>query len=281
MGASFLVPAVLLFTFFSWWPIIWSVFISFHYYSVNPNEPMRWVGLENYRELLQDPNFAIAWRNVLLFVVLALIIGYFIPIILAILINEVRHTRGFLRLGFYLPTILPVVVVSLIWKFIYDPGQSGLFNTILRPFGVGPVQWLFTDNMAIFSIVIMATWKGAGGTMIIYLAALQGVPSQLYEAAEIDGAGIWHRLWHITLPQLLPIMSIIFILQIIGTFKIFAEPWIMTGGKTVTIMSYFYQNAFNCLDMGRATAMGMTLFITLVMLSLVYFYVQRKVLARF
>jgi multiple sugar transport system permease protein len=116
--------------------------------------------------------------------------------------------------------------------------------------------------------------------MIIYLAALQGVPSQLYEAAEIDGAGIWQRLWHITLPQILPIMSIILILQVIGTFKVFAEPFIMTKGKTMTIMSFIYEKAFHSINMGVATAMSMTLFVALVILSLVYFHVQKRVLSR-
>jgi len=266
---------------FSWWPICWSVAISFQDYSINPNQPSSWVGLENYRYLFDDPNFYVAWRNVLMFVGLALVIGYFIPVMLAILINELRHVQGLFRLGYYLPAILPVVVISLIWKYLYNPGPGGLFNTLLLPVGIGPVEWFFTDPMAIFSIVIMTTWRGAGSTMIIYLAALQGIPAQLYEAAEIDGASIWRRLWHITLPQLLPIMSIILILQVIATFKVFAEPFIMTKNKTMVIMSYIYEKAFHSLNMGVATAMSMTLFIVLVILSMFYFYMQRKVLSKF
>ena len=280
-GPSFLLPAVLLFCLFSWWPICWSVVISFQHYSINPNIPTTWAGLENYQFLFDDPNFYTAWKNVLLFVFLALVIGYFIPVMLAILINEIRHAQGLLRLGYYLPAILPVVVISLIWKYLYNPGPGGLFNTILRPFGIGPVEWFFTDNMAIFAIVIMTTWRGAGSTMIIYLAALQGIPSQLYEAAEIDGASIWNRLWHITIPQLLPIMSIILILQILNTFKVFTEPFIMTRGKTTTIMTFIYEKAFHSFNMGVATAMSMTLFIVLLTLSLVYFYLQKKVLSKF
>ena len=278
-GPSFLVPAIILFALFSWWPISWSMVISFMDYNVN--QPSGWVGLENYRFLLDDPSFPIAWRNVIMFVGLALIIGFFIPVILAITINEMRHLKGFLRLGYYLPAILPVVVISLIWKYLYNPGPGGLFNTILQPFGIGPVHWLFTDPMAIFSMVIMTTWRGAGSTMIIYLAALQGIPSQLYEAAEIDGASIWKRIQHITLPQILPIMSIILILQMLNTFKVFAEPWIMTKGKTVTIMSFIYEKAFHSMNMGVATAMSMTLFAALILLSLIYFYIQKKVLSKF
>ena len=280
-GASFLAPAVLFFALFSWWPIIWNVIISFQDFSINPNKKTVWIGLQNYRDLFADPNFSAAWRNVLLFVFLALLIGYFVPIMLAILINEMRHAKGLLRLGYYLPAILPVVVISLIWKFLYHPGPGGLFNTILRQFDLGPVGWFYTDYMAIFSIVIMATWRGAGATMIIYLAALQGISPDLYEAAEIDGASIHHRLWHITLPQLLPIMSILLILQVIGTFKIFAEPFIMTKGKTMTIMSFIYEKAFHSMNMGIATAMSMILFVTLVALSLFYFFMQKKVLSKF
>ena len=280
-GVSFLTPAVICFAIFSWLPILWSVIISFQHFSINPNEKSTWAGFQNYKDLFEDPTFMTAWGNVILFVVLALIIGYFVPVILAILINEIRHARGFLRLGYYLPAILPVVVISLIWKFLYYPGEGGMFNTLLRPFGIGPVKWFFTDRLAIFSIVIMATWRGAGATMIIYLAALQGIPSELYEAAEIDGASIGRRLWHITLPHMLPIMSIILILQVIGTFKVFAEPFIMTRGKTMTIMSFIYEKAFHSLNMGMATAMSMMLFVTLVLLSFAYFYLQRKFLSRF
>jgi len=280
-GPSFLIPAIFFFVLFSWIPILWSVVISFQNYSVNPNIPTTFVGLENYKYLFGDRFFYAAWRNVLLFVGLALLIGYIIPVILAILLNETRHARGPLRLGYYLPSILPVVVISLIWKYLYYPGKGGLFNMMLRPLGIGPVEWFYTDSMAIFAIVIMATWRGAGSTMIIYLAALQGIPSQLYEAAEIDGAGLWQRLWHITIPQLLPIMSIILILQVIATFKVFAEPFIMTKGKTMTIMIYIYEKAFHSINMGVATAMSMILFIVLVLLSLAYFYLQKKVLSKF
>ncbi|MCX7000366.1 MAG: sugar ABC transporter permease [Candidatus Sumerlaeota bacterium] len=280
-GISFLTPAVILFATFAWLPILWSVVISFQHFSINPNEKSTWAGFQNYKDLFEDPTFMTAWGNVLLFVGLALVIGYFIPVILAILINEIRHAKGVLRLGYYLPAILPVVVISLIWKFLYHPGEGGMFNTLLRPFGIGPVKWFFTDHMAIFSIVIMATWRGAGATMIIYLAALQGIPPELYEAAEIDGASIGRRLWHITLPHILPIMSILLILQVIGTFKVFAEPFIMTRGKTMTIMSFIYEKAFHSLNMGVATAMSMMLFVTLVLLSFAYFYLQRKVLSRF
>ncbi len=279
-GGVFLAPAVALFALFSWWPILWSVLISFQHFSYNPNEKPRWAGLENYRNLLADPNFFVAWKNVLLFVLLALVIGFFLPVALAVMVNELRHVRGLLRLGFYLPAILPVVVISVLWSYLYHPGEGGLFNTLLTPVIGRPVEWFYTDRMAIFAIVIMATWRGAGSTMIIYLAALGGISGDLYEAAEIDGAGLWRRLWHITLPQLLPIMSILLILQVIGTFKIFAEPWIMTKKKTMTIMSYVYEKAFLSMDAGVATAMSMTLFAVLVVLSLVYFRIQKKVLDR-
>ncbi|HPB31744.1 MAG TPA: sugar ABC transporter permease [Candidatus Sumerlaeota bacterium] len=279
-GGVFLAPAVALFALFSWWPILWSVLISFQHFSYNPNEKPRWAGLENYRNLLADPNFFVAWKNVLLFVLLALVIGFFLPVALAVMVNELRHVRGLLRLGFYLPAILPVVVISVLWSYLYHPGEGGLFNTLLTPVNGRPVEWFYTDRMAIFAIVIMATWRGAGSTMIIYLAALGGISGDLYEAAEIDGAGLWRRLWHITLPQLLPIMSILLILQVIGTFKIFAEPWIMTKKKTMTIMSYVYEKAFLSMDAGVATAMSMTLFAVLVVLSLVYFRIQKKVLDR-
>lgn len=280
-STTFLAPAVIFFALFSWWPIIWSFVISFQEYNISPNIPSKWVGFENYRDLFSDRNFYRAWRNVIMYVGMALVIGFFVPVVLAILINELRHIRGFLRLSYYLPAILPVVVISLIWKYLYHPGPGGFFNTLLHPVTEEPIRWFYTDPLAIFAMVIMTTWRGAGATMIIYLAAIGGIPSQLYEAAEIDGASIWRRLWHITIPELVPIMSIILILQMLGTFKIFAEPYIMTKGKTVTVMTYIYEKAFHSMDPGVATAMSMTLFAALVILSVVYFYVQKKVLAKF
>lgn len=281
LGLSFLAPAIVLFALFSWWPIIQSFVISFQDYGGNPDAKPRWEGLQNFHQVLEVDSdvAAAAWFNVLLFVVMGLLVGYILPVLLAVAINEMRHANSFFRIAYYLPAVLPLVVVTIMWKYIYAP-EEGLLDSLLRLIGLAPVGWLIHKGTAMLALVVMATWKGAGATMLIYLAALQGIPSELYEAAELDGASIRQRLRHVTLPQLLPVMMIMLILQIIGTFQIFAEPFIMTKGGpargTYTVLMYIYDKLFNEYSFGEAGAMGLMLFGALVCLTLVYYAVTRK-----
>lgn len=271
----------MLFAFFSWYPIIQSFVISFQDYSLDPNVPSRWVGFENFRQvLIVDADVTItAWLNVLLFVVLGLLVGFFIPIGLAIALNEMRHANSFFRVAYYLPSILPMVVAVILWKHIYTP-EEGLLDALFRSVGLPAVGWLINKSTAMLALVIMATWKGAGATMVIYLAALQSVPSDLYEAAELDGASLRQRVRHITLPHVMPIMLILLILQVIGTFQIFTEPYIMTKGGpargTYTVLMYVYDKLLREYNYGQASAMGLLLFLVLLALTVVYARVTRK-----
>lgn len=277
----FLLPALTLFSLFSWWPIVQSFRISFLAYSTDPGVEPVWVGLENFRQvLIVDGDIAFrAWTNVLLFVVLGILIGYLLPVALAIAINEMRHANSFFRIAYYVPAILPMVVVTILWKYIYTP-EEGLLDAVLRAIGLPAVGVLISQGTAMLGLVVMATWKGAGATMLIYLAALQSVPSELYEAAEIDGASIRQRIRYITLPHLLPLMMILLILQIIGTFQVFTEPYIMTRGGpargTYTVLMYIYDKLFREYNYGQATAMGLILFLVLVGLTVVYARVARR-----
>jgi multiple sugar transport system permease protein len=277
----FISPALLLFALFSWYPILQSFIISFQDYSLDPDIPSRWVGLENFRQvLIVDADVTLtAWINVLLFAGLGVLVGYFVPIVLAIAVNEMRHGNSFIRLAYYIPAVLPLVVASIMWKFIYAP-EEGLLDSLFRWVGLPTVGWLIHKGTAMLGLVIMATWKGAGATMIIYLAALQGVPPELYEAAELDGAGLRQKIRHITIPHLTPIMLILLILQIIGTFQIFTEPFIMTGGGpargTYTILFYIYDKLLREYNYGQASAMGLLLFCALLLLTIIYARFTRK-----
>ncbi|MFF9348930.1 carbohydrate ABC transporter permease [Streptomyces sp. NPDC014734] len=270
-------PMVLCFAYFSWWPIVQSVRLSFE--QTNLVGPATWVGLDNFRHVLEDPLLWTAVENTALFAVLALVIGFPLPLFLAVLIAELRRGGTLFRILAYLPVAIPPVVSVLLWKVFYDP-DGGLFNQLLAQVGLGPYPWLQSTDTAMLSIVLEATWAGFGSTVIIYLAALGSVPTELYEAAEIDGAGIWRRVWHITLPSLRGVVLIMLLLQIIGTLQVFTEPFVMTDGgpedSTVTILMLIYNYAFQNGDFGAATALSVMLALVLGALSAIYLRATRS-----
>ena len=274
---AFLLPALLTFAFFAWYPIIRGFLLSFQ--KVDLINPSAWVGWDNFRLVINDPLFARAVRNTLEFAGLALMIGYLVPFVLAVAINETRHLRGYFRLAFYVPVVLPPIVSIFLWQWIYDPG-NGLANTTLGWFGIAPQAWLQSATQALPCLVVLATWANAGSTMLIYLAALQGLPPTLYDAAEVDGAGVWRRFVDILLPQMRYIMLITLILQIIGTMQVFTEPFVLTDGgpnnATITIMLLLYRYAFQYSNFGAAGALGFILFVALVLLSALYLLVTRR-----
>ncbi|MFF9320841.1 carbohydrate ABC transporter permease [Streptomyces sp. NPDC014735] len=270
-------PMVLCFAYFSWWPIVQSVRLSFE--QTNLIGPATWVGLDNFRHVLEDPLLWTAVKNTALFAVLALVIGFPLPLFLAVLIAELRRGGTLFRILAYLPVAVPPVVSVLLWKVFYDP-DGGLFNQLLAHVGLGPYPWLQSTDTAMLSIVLESTWAGFGSTVIIYLAALGSVPTELYEAAEIDGAGIWRRVWHITLPSLRGVVLIMLLLQIIGTLQVFTEPFVMTDGgpedSTVTVLMLIYNYAFQNGDFGAATALSVLLALVLGALSAIYLRATRS-----
>jgi multiple sugar transport system permease protein len=277
----FLVPLLVIFGVFSWFPIVRAVVMSVQ--ETNLVTAPTFVGLANFQHVLADPLLGTAVRNTAYFALLALLIGYPVPLVAAVLMREVRRGRGLYSALAYLPVVVPPVVAVLLWKFFYKGGPQGVFNTILGWVGLGPFPWLQDASWAMPSLVLAATWAGAGGTIIIYLAALTSVPPELYDASEVDGAGLWRKIWHVTLPQLRGVLLITLILQIIGTAQVFLEPYLFTGGgpnnATVTVLLLIYRYAFqNSLggDYGAATALSLMLAAFLAVLSLVYFRLTRS-----
>jgi multiple sugar transport system permease protein len=274
----FLLPALLVFTFFVWYPIVLGFIVSFQ--QIDLINAASWVGWENFREVMGDPLFAVAWRNTLQYTLYTLLFGYLVPVVLALAVNELRKGVSYFRLAFYLPVMLPPVVSVFLWKWLYNP-DSGLLNALLGLVHIAPQPWLQSPNTAMISIVIVATWAGAGGAMLIYLAALQGVPAHLYDAAEVDGASVFRKLWHVTLPQIRGVMLLLFVLQIISSMQVFTEPFTMTGGgpvhATTTVLLLIYQYAFQDGSFGKASALGVLLFIALVIFSVLYFLVTRRI----
>lgn len=273
---AFLVPAVLLFATFSWYPILRGFALSLMRWS---GQGVTFVGLENFHFVLSDPLFARAWRNTAAFVALGILFGYLVPVAIALAMNELRHGQTFFRAAFYLPAVLPGVVVVMLWKWIYDPAV-GILNSFLRSLHLPTSMWFQSPQMVLPSLVLMSIWAYSGSTALIYLAALQDVPPQLYEAAEVDGAGPWHKLWHIALPHLRRVMLMVLILQVIGTTQVFTEPYVMTGGgpnnTSLTVMILIFRYAFEYYNLGAAAAAGLVLFAALVSLSLAYFWLTRR-----
>jgi multiple sugar transport system permease protein len=268
----FLLPLLFVFGAFSWYPIVRTVVMSLQH--TNLVAPAEWVGLDNFRTVLHDPLLPTAIKNTAYFAALALVFGYPIPLVAAVLMSELRKRRGLYSALAYLPVVIPPVVAVLLWKTFYDASSTGAFNTVLGWVHLGPYPWLQSQQWAMPSLVLESTWANAGGTVIIYLAALTSVNGELYEAASVDGASIWRKVWHITLPQLRGVLLVTMILQIIGTAQVFLEPYLFTSGgpanSTITILLLIYNYAFaNSLggDYGTATALSLMLAVFLALFS--------------
>jgi multiple sugar transport system permease protein len=270
-------PLLAVFGWFSWYPIGRAVVMSFQHTNL-VTDPV-WVGFENFRTVIDDANVWTSVRNTAYFTLLALLFGYPIPLVLAILMSEVRKAKGLYSLLAYLPVVVPPVVAVLLWRFFYDASPTGVFNTVLGWVHLGPYPWIQERTWAMPSLVLQATWANAGSTMIIYLAALSGMSSELYDAAEADGAGIFRKIWHVTLPQLRNVLLITLILQVIATFQVFTEPYLMTDGgperSTTTVLLQVFNYAFRRGDYGTATALSLLLALFLAALSAVYFRITR------
>jgi multiple sugar transport system permease protein len=277
----FLLPMLFVFGAFSWYPIVKTGIMSLQH--TNLVSPATWVGLDNFRSVLHDPLFPTAVKNTAYFALLALIFGYPVPLIAAVLMSEVRRARGLYSALAYLPVVIPPVVAVLLWKTFYNGDATGVFNTIVGWVGLGPYPWLQSQSTAMPSLVLESTWANAGGTVIIYLAALTGVNTELYEAAAVDGASLWQKVWRVTLPQLRGVLLLTMILQIIGTAQVFLEPYLFTSGgpanSTITVLLLIYNYAFgNSLggDYGEATALSLMLAAFLALFSVAYLRATRS-----
>jgi multiple sugar transport system permease protein len=271
-GLLFATPGILGLLLFVIYPILASIYYSFTSYSIL--QPGRWVGLENYRELLfEDPLFYKTLGNTVYMAVFTIPLSIVFAMTLAMLLNMKVRGQSFYRTIFYLPTIVPFVASSLLWLWIFNP-QYGIINALLWFVGIQGPGWLGDPNWSKPALVVMNLW-GVGGWMIIYLAGLQDVPQELYEAAEIDGATWWDKTIHLTLPFMSPYILYSLILMLIGTFQFFTQPQVMTQGgpvdSTRVYALYLYDNAFRYFRMGYASAMAWLLFLVVVVLTVLIF----------
>jgi multiple sugar transport system permease protein len=274
----FLLPALLIYGLFAWYPIIKTIIFSFQKVSLNAEST--WVGWSNFQRMLIDPAFGIAWRNSLAFASLSILMGFLLPVVVAIMVNEMRRAKAFFRLVYFLPTVIPITVSILIWRLIYS-SDNGVLNAAISLIGGKPLLWLQDPALVKPAIILMLTWANFGSTLLIYLAALQDISAEYYEAAEVEGATPLERVRYITLPQLYPTMIVTFVLQVIAVVQIFTEPFLLTQGgpanSTLTPVLIIYRKAFLENDFGLASAWSLSLIIILSIFSLVYLRISQRV----
>jgi len=270
-------PSLLLLLFFIWGPLVQNIVFSFA--KTTNFDIVGFHGFENYIKVFQDPRFGQALQNTLLYVLYSLIIGFFIPIVLALFISEVVKTKSLFKVGFYIPNIVPAIAVILTWKIMMDANDYGFFNILLSKLGLPTSEWISNDQLSIPLIIMTLTWKSAGSTMLIYLATIQSIDHSLYEAARIKGLSVGKRLRYITLPALLSNIKLLLIIQIISVFQIFYEPMIFMGqtnDNANTLGLLIYKLIYTTQDTGQAATLGVITMIILLGFTYVYFYFDRK-----
>jgi putative chitobiose transport system permease protein len=263
------VPLILLAVFFVM-PVFFAIQMSGMDYSHDLYTP-EFVGLENYQRLAASPEFWNSLWVTLLFVVGVVPAMCTLPMALAVLVNGNLKGISVFRTLLYIPVIISMVVVGIAWKWLY--AYDGLINYLLTTIGLPKVGWLVNPDVALYAVMVVIVWKGLAYYMMMYLAHLQSIPKELYEAAEIDGASTWQQHWNVTLPALWPTLVMVAIISTIGSLKIFTEIYVMTQGgpmgSTQTLVYYLYQRAFENLDLGVACAAGLVLMGILLVLSIV------------
>ncbi|MBB6634773.1 carbohydrate ABC transporter permease [Cohnella thailandensis] len=275
-GYMFLVPAAALFVLFLWVPIIKGVVYSF--YDIDFVNGNTYVGFDNYKTVFNDSEVGVSVKNTLYYMALCLLIGFWVPILFAIAISEIRRFQGIFRVAAYLPNVIPVVVLYGLWRWIYDP--VGPINAFLGKLGADQILFMTDTRWSMVSLVIMETWQQFGSGMLIYLAAVLSIPKDWYEAAEIDGAGIWARVRHITLPSIKGLIMLMLIMQLIATSQGYQSQLAMLDGgplnATLTYGLKIVKYAFTRLDYGVASAMGVLMFLVLGGLAVVQFRMQNR-----
>jgi multiple sugar transport system permease protein len=273
----FLFPALFLFALINWYPILKTILYSFQ--EVNLKGVQGWVGFSNYVRMFGNPIFYTVWQNTLGYVLLSIAMGSMVPIILAIMINEMRRLSPFFQTLVYLPTLIPIVVGLIVWRQIYAP-EGGILNSLLQLIGIPPQLWLQNPALAKPALVVIMTWLGAGGTVLIYLSGLREIPLELYEAAELDGFSVLKRIWYITLPHISARIKIMLVLQIIFVAQVFTEPFILTAGgpanSTRSPVLEIYDTAFNQNNFGLASAWSVSMLVVLSVFSILYVFLQKK-----
>ncbi len=283
-GYLYIMPWFIGFICFALGPIVVSFFMSFTRWSMLSSP--QWIGLENYSEiLLRDPLVGKSLWNTAYYVLFSVPLGIALSLGLALLLNQKLRGIGLFRTLFFLPSVTNLVAVSILWMWIFNP-EFGLLNRALEWTGIEGPLWLQSETWSKPALILMSLW-GIGGGMIIMLAALQGIPPELYEAADLDGAKRWRKFWHITAPMISPALFFNLIMNMIGSFQVFTQAFVMTASagqgsegapnnSTLFFVLYLYKKAFQQFKMGYASALAWILFIIILLFTLFQFNLSRR-----
>lgn len=266
----FLLPAILVLLVFFFIPFFQTIGLSFFDYSsslYNPN----FNGIDNYIKLFKEPVFYKVMFNTFMYLIIAVPFLVIFPLFVAILINQKIRGITLYKILIYFPVIISIVVAAIAFKWLY--ANEGILNYLLSFFNIQPIGWLIDTKWALFSVALVTIWKGIGYYMMIYLASLMSVPQDLYEAADIDGAGFLQKHLTVTIPHIMPTIALVSTISTISAMKVFAEIYVMTKGgplnSSKTIVYYIYERAFENLDLGYASAMAVVLLVIVMLFSLI------------
>jgi len=268
----FLLPALAVLGIAVFYPAFQAFSLSFTQYDLDLTQAPQWVGLKNFQKLLNDKVFWQTIRNTFLYLIGVVPILVIVPLGLAILVNQKLRGIHWFRIAYYTPVIISMVVAGIAWKALY--ASDGILNQLLKIVGfTDGIPWLTSPDLALWSVMLVTIWKGLGYYMVIYLAGLQGIPVDLYEAAAIDGSDGWQKHWDITIPLMRPYLSLVAVISSISAMKVFEEVYIMTQGGPLnhskTVVYYVYEKAFQDLEINYASAIGLVLFLFILILSII------------
>lgn len=266
----FLLPALIVLGMTVFWPVCQAFYLSFTKYEYGLSPYPEWIGLANFQRLWIDPIFWKTLGNTLLYLIGVVPVLVILPLILALLVNQKLRGISWFRAAFYAPVVISMVVAGIAWRWLY--ASNGLFNQLLKQLAISSIPWLTSPSWAIFSVMLVTIWKGLGYYMVIYLAGLQSIPTELYEAAELDGSDGYLKHWDITVPLMRPYLALVAVISAISATKVFEEVYIMTQGgplnSSKTVVYYLYEQAFTNLETSYACTIGLVLFLLILGLSI-------------
>jgi len=280
----FLSPAMVAIAIFFVVPVLSALIMSFtdfDIYALGNLNNVRFMGFKNYIRIFETPLFWVAMKNTFYFVIVGAPLSVFVSLGAALMVNsKLAKFKPFYRTVYFLPVVTSLVAVAIVWRYLFHPAHGLLNYALGNLFGIAPIDWLGNPDLAMPAIILMAVWKGFGYNMLIFIAGLQNIPEELYEASHMDGAGGWRQFMDITVPMLAPTSVFVVMITIIGYFQLFAEPYVMTEGgpmnATTSIVLMMYEQGFRWWNMGYAAAIAFVLFAVILVFSVIQMLIQRR-----